>query len=73
VIADGERYLGTRRGGLVRPGGLYVVDDMLPQPNGPDDHPPKVARFVEALAARPDFHITHLRWSTGLILAARKR
>ena len=58
---------------LVRPGGLYVVDDMLPQPNWPDDHPPKVAGLVVALASHPDFQTTHLRWSTGLILAARKR
>jgi predicted O-methyltransferase YrrM len=59
--------------GLVKPGGLYVVDDMLPQPNWPDDHHLKVAGLIEALASRPDFRVTHLRWSTGLVLAAKKR
>jgi predicted O-methyltransferase YrrM len=56
---------------LVKPGGLYVVDDMRPQPNWPDDHPPKVAALVAALQSRSDLHVTHLDWSTGLILAAR--
>jgi len=58
---------------LVRVGGLYVVDDMLPQANWPDDHPPKVESLVEALTSRPDFHVATLSWSTGLILATRVR
>src|ERR1044071_4764335 len=40
---------------LVRRGGLYVIDDLLPQPNWPADHAPKVPRLVEALEARQDF------------------
>jgi predicted O-methyltransferase YrrM len=31
---------------LLNPGGLYVVDDMLPQPNWPTDHSPKVASLL---------------------------
>jgi predicted O-methyltransferase YrrM len=58
---------------LVRVGGLYVVDDMLPQPNWPEDHPPKVARLLETLGSRPDFSVTTMSWSTALVIAARMR
>lgn len=58
---------------LLAVGGLYVVDDMLPQPNWPEDHPPKVARLVETLVAHPDLHVTTLEWSTGIIIATKVR
>jgi predicted O-methyltransferase YrrM len=57
--------------GLLDPGGLYVVDDMLPQPSWPDDHPPKVSRLIAVLEQRPDLRLTRLDWSTGLIVATR--
>jgi predicted O-methyltransferase YrrM len=57
--------------GLVKVGGLYVVDDMRPQPNWPEDHPPKVAALVKSLGSRRDFHVAMLDWSTGLIVASR--
>ena len=54
------------------PGGLYVVDDMSPQPNWPPGH----QRHVEALTARlradPDLVVTVLDWASGLIIAARR-
>jgi len=56
---------------LVAPGGLYVVDDMLPQPNWPPDHQPRCDALVENLSNRPGFRVTALNWSTGLIVAAR--
>jgi predicted O-methyltransferase YrrM len=57
--------------GLVKVGGLYIVDDMLPQPNWPEEHPPKVAALVQALGTHPDFQVTALHWSTGLMIATR--
>jgi predicted O-methyltransferase YrrM len=57
----------------VKPGGFYVIDDMLPQPNWPDGHAPKVPALLAALAARPDFDLTPMAWSSGLLLAVRKR
>jgi predicted O-methyltransferase YrrM len=56
---------------LVKIGGLYVVDDMRPQPNWPADHPAKVAQLIETLASRRDLRTTMLDWSTGIIVAAR--
>jgi len=53
---------------LLNPGGLYVIDDMLPQPNWPADHPPKVAALIGLLETRSDLRITKLNWSTGIIV-----
>ena len=56
---------------LVRVGGMYVVDDMLPQPNWPAEHPAKVSRLLDTLAARQDLHVATLDWSTGIVIATK--
>ncbi len=56
---------------LLKPGGLYIVDDMLPQPNWPPGHEEKVHALIADLEARPDLMITKLNWATGLIVGAK--
>jgi predicted O-methyltransferase YrrM len=56
----------------LRVGGVYVIDDLLPQPNWPEDHPPKVERLVAELMQRADLVITRLAWSTGVIIATKR-
>jgi predicted O-methyltransferase YrrM len=56
---------------LLRPGGLYIIDDMLPQANWPEGHEQKVPRLIAGLAARPALRIVTLAWSSGLVVAAR--
>ena len=56
---------------LVKVGGFYVIDDMLPQPNWPENHPKLVENLVKYLKNRSDFAITQLDWSTGIIVATR--
>ena len=56
---------------LLKVGGLYIVDDMLPQPSWPEDHPPKVANLISVLERRRDLRLTVLNWSTGLVVAAK--
>jgi predicted O-methyltransferase YrrM len=56
---------------LLRPGGLYVIDDMLPQENWPEGHAEKVPRLIADLAARAEFRIVSLAWSSGLVIVAR--
>src|SRR5436190_14983648 len=31
---------------LLAPGGFYVIEDLLPQPNWPADHAPKIPRLI---------------------------
>ncbi len=56
---------------LLKSGGIYIIDDMLPQPNWPEDHPPKVAKLIQTLEQMQEFRITKLNWSTGLIVAVK--
>lgn len=57
--------------GLLNPGGIYVIDDLLPQRNWPVDHAPKVAELVAALRASPGATLTPLMWSTGVLIAVK--
>ena len=57
---------------LLRPGGLYVVDDMLPQPNWPGNHQTRVDDLTARLKSHPDLVAVSLCWASGLIIAARR-
>ncbi len=56
---------------LLKPGGFYVIDDLLPQPNWPNGHAPKVPRLIESLAQRADLTLCPLAWSSGLVIAVK--
>jgi predicted O-methyltransferase YrrM len=57
---------------MLNPGGLYIVDDMLPQPNWPDGHQEKAINFVKYLESRTDLNLTKQSWATGIIIAVKK-
>jgi predicted O-methyltransferase YrrM len=57
---------------VVKTGGFYVIDDMLPQQNWPDGHAAKVPLLIETLASKPDFEILPLVWASGVVVAVRK-
>jgi predicted O-methyltransferase YrrM len=52
-------------------GGLYVVDDMAPQPNWPDGHAKRADELISVLENRGDLIITKLNWSTGIIIGTK--
>ncbi len=56
---------------LLRVGGIYFIDDLLPQPNWPEDHAPRVPALIEALERRPEFNTVKLSWASGLMLVVR--
>jgi predicted O-methyltransferase YrrM len=56
---------------LIKPGGFYVIDDMLPVPNWPEGHAAKAAALIATLEARTDLQLTKMNWSTGIILATK--
>lgn len=56
---------------LLNPAGLYVIDDMLPQPNWPEGHAEKVADLVATLEQMKGFRVTKLSWASGVILATK--
>jgi predicted O-methyltransferase YrrM len=57
---------------LLNKGGLYIIDDMLPQPNWPVGHAEKVSRLVSDLEARDDLLLTELNWATGIMIGVKK-
>lgn len=56
---------------LLPAGGLYVIDDMLPDPNWPAGHDAKVERLLADLDARPDCALVRLEWATGVVVAVK--
>jgi predicted O-methyltransferase YrrM len=57
---------------VVKPGGFYVIDDLLPQPNWPEGHGEKIPPLIERLAAHGDFQIVPMTWASGIVLAVKK-
>jgi len=56
---------------LIKPGGIYFVDDMLPQPNWPEGHGVKAAALSNRLQQLERFRVSALDCSTGLIICVR--
>jgi len=56
---------------LLKRGGLYVIDDMLPQPNWPDGHAGRVDELISILETRDDLIITKMNWSSGIIIGTK--
>jgi predicted O-methyltransferase YrrM len=57
--------------GLLKDGGFYVLDDMLPQANWPDGHAEKVDAVMASLGARQDLLVTTLNWASGIVIAVK--
>ena len=56
---------------MLNSGGLYIIDDMLPQPNWPLGHDEKVKLFIGGLESRNDLLMTKMNWSTGIIIITK--
>jgi predicted O-methyltransferase YrrM len=57
---------------LLRPGGIYIIDDLLPQANWPGGHEAAVAALIADLERRDEFAIVKLAWASGLMLVVRR-
>jgi predicted O-methyltransferase YrrM len=58
---------------LVRVGGIYFIDDLLPQPTWPAEHASKIRMLIDELEKRPDFVATRLAWSSGIMVLVRTK
>ena len=56
---------------LVKEGGVYLIDDMLPQSNWPEGHAARVESFIQMLENRKDLVLTKMNWSTGIIIVTK--
>ena len=56
---------------LVRRGGVFIGDDMLPQPNWPENHQERVDQLVAYFHGLDGWTTTCLGWGSGFLLAVR--
>jgi predicted O-methyltransferase YrrM len=57
---------------MLNKGGLYIIDDMLPQPNWPEGHHEKAIHLIKYLEQREDLLLTKQVWATGIAVAVKK-
>ena len=57
---------------VVKPGGFYVIDDMLPQPNWPGGHAEKVPALMGRLVNDKRFVVAPIAWATGIVMLVRR-
>jgi predicted O-methyltransferase YrrM len=75
VFADAipGKYEGLEEGlKVVRPGGVYIVDDMAPLPKWPKAHVERVSLLINQLAGDDRFAMAPLDWATGVMVAVRR-
>jgi hypothetical protein len=56
---------------LLKVGGIYFIDDLLPQPSWPEGHALKVPVLIADLENRPGFVATKVAWASGLMMLVR--
>ena len=59
-------------GNNITPGGIYMIDDMLPQANWPDGRAEKATQLIAALDARTDVTLSKIGWASGIIILVKK-
>ena len=71
-IMPGKYDLFNETIAMLNSGGLYIIDDMLPQSNWPLGHDEKVRSFISDLESRDNLFMTKMNWSTGIIIISKK-
>ncbi|MEL6123580.1 MAG: methyltransferase domain-containing protein [Bacteroidota bacterium] len=56
---------------MLKPNGIYIVDDMRPADTWPDGHEAKAEHLINCLEQRNDLNVTKLEWSTGIVIATK--
>ena len=75
IFADtwhGKYFLLDEVLSMLNKGGLYIIDDMLHQPNWPEGHDEKVSKLIDDLEKRKDLVLTKQNWATGIIVATKR-
>ena len=56
---------------ILKVGGFYIIDDLLPQQNWPDGHAPKVPELIAKLESLNNFKPLRMAWASGLMILVR--
>lgn len=57
---------------MLENGGIYIIDDMLPQTNWPDGHADKVANLLSTLDEYDNISVTKMGWASGIVIVVKK-
>jgi predicted O-methyltransferase YrrM len=57
---------------MLKPGGLYLIDDMLPQANWPEGHAEKAEKLIADLESRIDLVTSKLVWASGVMVVVKR-
>jgi len=57
---------------MLKKGGFYIIDDMLPQPNWPEGHAEKAIALMSELAGNESLVIAEQHWATGIVIGVKK-
>ncbi|RYG13999.1 MAG: methyltransferase domain-containing protein [Chitinophagaceae bacterium] len=57
---------------MLNKGGIYMIDDMLPQANWPEGHEEKAINLIKDLEAKTDLVLTKQVWATGIVIVVKK-
>lgn len=57
---------------LVKPAGMYVIDDLLPQPNWPPNHQTRVDQLMDFFRQQSQFLVSTLAWASGVLIALKQ-
>jgi len=57
---------------MIEKGGIYIIDDMLPQENWPTGHAEKATDLISYLDSREDLILTKMGWATGIVIITKK-
>lgn len=74
IFADtwhGKYFLLEETISMLKDGGFYIIDDMLPQSNWPEGHADRATQLIADIEKRNDIVITKQNWATGLIIAVK--
>jgi predicted O-methyltransferase YrrM len=56
---------------MLNPGGIYVIDDMLKQPNWPAGHANHVDELLSVLESKKGVVTVQMAWASGLMLVVK--
>jgi predicted O-methyltransferase YrrM len=58
---------------ILKPGGLYVIDDMRRKHDGTDEYAEKAASLMAFLLAHPKLKVVEMiEWATGIVIASKR-
>jgi len=57
---------------MIETGGIYIIDDILPQQNWPNGHAAKVTDLLAYLDSRSDLVLTKLGWASGIVICIKR-